>query len=101
MLLLVALGCLAAASTSGAGPASEHPRDRVARAEIEADRESPPERLSREELEERAAGRIDPVPVGATFHNLRTQSHSPSGLDWTFLGPRPITGGYWTNDRNA
>jgi len=63
--------------------------------------ESPPERLTREEQIERAAHRGNRIAVGTVFSNLRVQSHSPSGLDWEFLGPRPITGGYWTNGRNA
>jgi hypothetical protein len=63
--------------------------------------ESPPERLTTRRAGERAALRGSRVPVGTVTGNLRLQSHSPTGLDWTFLGPRPITGGYWTNRRNA
>lgn len=103
LLCTVAIGCLFLAPASGAGSDADRQRhrDRETRAGIEADRESPPQRLTKEELEERAGGRVDRMPVGASFSNLRTQSHSPSGLDWSFLGPRPITGGYWTNGKNA
>jgi photosystem II stability/assembly factor-like uncharacterized protein len=100
-VLLLTFLALPLATPARAAHDSDSDRSGERRPQVEADAESPPERLSKEELAERAAGRGDRVPVGTVVGNLRLQSHSPTGLDWTFLGPRPITGGYWTNGRNA
>jgi photosystem II stability/assembly factor-like uncharacterized protein len=67
----------------------------------ELDSESPPERLSWEELRDRAQKR-DWEAVGITRgQTLGIQAHSPSGLDWDFLGPRPIQSEYWSNSTDA
>lgn len=88
LLVLASIPLPAAAGTPRPGP--------------ERDRESPPERLSKEELAERAAGLGDRVPVGWTVAgHPRIESHSPSGLDWSFLGPRPIENEYWSNLNDA
>lgn len=101
LLYAVAFACAIAALPADAAEDADRHRSRTERATIEADRESPPERLSREELEARAAGRGAGAPVGAAFSNLRLQAGSPTGLDWSFLGPKPITDSYWTNGKNA
>ena len=61
--------------------------------EREDERESPPQRATREHLESLAADAVAPqVPL------MRGFGAGPAGLDWTFLGPRPMTGEYWSGN---
>jgi photosystem II stability/assembly factor-like uncharacterized protein len=66
----------------------------------EADeREPPPEKVSVDELERRAAQSIETVPVGTTWAGLRVQAAAQ--LEWQPLGPRPMTYEYWSGDDDA
>ena len=62
----------------------------------EDERESPPQRVTREQLEKLAAGAVAPQ-----LFPFQSQGLGPAGLDWTFLGPRPMTGEYWSSNRDA
>lgn len=69
------------------GPASRlEPAD-------ERERESPPQRRSQDELESLAETAQPPI-VRTLF---AAQGLGPAGLDWTFLGPRPMVGEYWSS----
>ena len=72
----------------------------VARAASEAvpapDREPPPQRVTLDQMNALAAGAAlrEPEP-------LRLTGLGPAGLDWVFLGPRPMTGDYWSGGANV
>jgi photosystem II stability/assembly factor-like uncharacterized protein len=84
--LPVALAWLAGATLAHAGLPVVHET-----------REPPPQRVPIDELNQIAAGHTDRVPPGFAFlPKLRT-----SALTWTFIGPQPVTGEYWSGNANA
>jgi photosystem II stability/assembly factor-like uncharacterized protein len=61
-------------------------------------REAPREKIEVKELVRLAAERTDRVEVGWT---PKSSPLAPSALTWSELGPRPITGEYWSGNANA
>jgi photosystem II stability/assembly factor-like uncharacterized protein len=63
-------------------------------------REPPPEKVPVEILNRIAREHTDRVPVGSRFAD-RLGVASTSGLGWTFLGPKPVSGEYWSGNADA
>jgi photosystem II stability/assembly factor-like uncharacterized protein len=72
--------------------ATTHARAEESEGRAALERESPPERVTIEHLTTLAAGAALRQPEALPLSGV-----GPGGLDWTFLGPRPITGDYWAN----
>lgn len=55
---------------------------------------------TREELEERALGQPDRVPIGS-LSGREEPPLNPAALNWSSLGPRPIENEFWSGDDDA
>jgi photosystem II stability/assembly factor-like uncharacterized protein len=76
--------------------ARERPAVPSLRDGLEKDSEPPPQRLSREELLARAHAVPERSPIGPQIDGF-----SPSTLQWTALGPKPIADEYWSGNDHA
>ena len=102
LLGLLSTGSSRAADRDRAAPPRRASEPRFEPSEVEGeddDREPPPQHVSHEFLLQRAAGHLEHTPLGVTLS--RAMSSGPGGLDWTFLGPRPMTGDYWSGGGNV
>jgi len=98
LLLLATLAPRARAADTDAWrglPSHDADHARVATPAAESEEhESPPQRLDKGTLEALGAAASAPEPVKGRFSAMGL---GPGGLDWTFIGPRPITGEYWSS----
>ncbi len=63
------------------------------------DQEGPPQHITPDELLRRAVRGAEQAPIGPIL--TRPQTGAPGGVNWTFLGPQPITNEYWSGNADA